>query len=241
MDYKIFNMRTAVKCTRLHTGVGCTDTVRECALKTDSGRKIPCRTEESNLCQRRHGSMLYRLSCIPTPFPGRSHRIPQYIWSCRENSSVHMVTSVHVVVQTEYLSTCGRAGRIPLVVQKKKTSVHLVVQTQYLSAAGRANKIPQYLWWCRQNTSVSMAVQTEYLSTSGRADTIPQHIWSCRHNTSVHLFVQTKIPQYTGSCRQNTSVHLVVQTQYLSISIVQTQYLSTSGRVQTLAHYIRSQ
>ena len=34
---------------------GCTDTVRESALKVDSGRKIPCRTEESNLLQRRDG------------------------------------------------------------------------------------------------------------------------------------------------------------------------------------------
>ena len=153
--------------------------------------------------------MLYRLSCIPTPTPGRSHRIPQYIWSCRENSSVHMVTSVHVVVQTEYLSTCGRAGRIPLVVQKKK-----------LRKTKRADTVPQCSRSCIQNTSIPLVVQAEYLSKYGRADRIPQYICSCSHNTSVHL---------------------VVQTQYLSISIVQTQYLSTSGRVQTLAHYIRSQ
>ena len=40
MDYKICNVRTDVNacdCTR-----GCTDTVRESALKIDSGRKIPC-------------------------------------------------------------------------------------------------------------------------------------------------------------------------------------------------------
>ena len=37
---------------------GCTDTVRESALKADSGRKIPCRTGESNLPQRRAGSTL---------------------------------------------------------------------------------------------------------------------------------------------------------------------------------------
>ena len=44
-DYGIFNVRTDVNacdCTR-----GCTDTVRESALKVDSGRKIPCRTGES--------------------------------------------------------------------------------------------------------------------------------------------------------------------------------------------------
>ena len=33
--------------------------VRESALKVDSGRKIPCRTEESNLRQRRDGLMLW--------------------------------------------------------------------------------------------------------------------------------------------------------------------------------------
>ena len=32
--------------------------VRESALKVDSGRKIPCRTRESNLRQRRDGPML---------------------------------------------------------------------------------------------------------------------------------------------------------------------------------------
>ena len=33
-------------------GVG--DTVRESTLKVDSGRKIPCRTGESNLRQKQH-------------------------------------------------------------------------------------------------------------------------------------------------------------------------------------------
>ena len=41
--------------------------VRECALKVDSGRKIPCRTGKSNLRQRRDGPTLYQLSYIPTP------------------------------------------------------------------------------------------------------------------------------------------------------------------------------
>ena len=45
---------------------GCTDTVRESALKVDSGRKIPCRTGESNQRWRRAGPMLYQLSYIPT-------------------------------------------------------------------------------------------------------------------------------------------------------------------------------
>ena len=44
---------------------GCTDTVRESALKVDSGRKIPCRTGDSNLRQRRAGPMLYQLSYTP--------------------------------------------------------------------------------------------------------------------------------------------------------------------------------
>ena len=46
---------------------GHTDTVRECALKVDSRRKIPCRTGESNLHRRRAGPILYQLSYIPTP------------------------------------------------------------------------------------------------------------------------------------------------------------------------------
>ena len=41
--------------------------IRESALKVDSGRKIPCRTRESNLRQRRAGLMLYQLTYIPTP------------------------------------------------------------------------------------------------------------------------------------------------------------------------------
>ena len=63
MDYGIFNVRidiNACDCTR-----GCTDTVRESALKVDSRRKIPCRTGESNLRRQRAGPMLYQLSYIP--------------------------------------------------------------------------------------------------------------------------------------------------------------------------------
>ena len=68
MNYKIFNVRTDVNacdCTR-----GCTDTVRESALKVDSGRKIPRRTEESNLRRRRAGPMLYQLGYNPTQHSG---------------------------------------------------------------------------------------------------------------------------------------------------------------------------
>ena len=62
MDSGIFNVRTDVNacdCTR-----GCTDTVRESALKVDSGREIPCHTKESNLRQRRAGLMLHQLTYI---------------------------------------------------------------------------------------------------------------------------------------------------------------------------------
>ena len=45
----------------------CTDTVKESALKFDSGREIPCRTGESNLRQRHAGPTIYQLSYIPIP------------------------------------------------------------------------------------------------------------------------------------------------------------------------------
>ena len=64
MDYRISNVRTDVNacdCTP-----GCTDIVRESALKVDSGRKIPCRTWDWNLPQQRAGPTLYQLSYIPT-------------------------------------------------------------------------------------------------------------------------------------------------------------------------------
>ena len=44
---------------------GCTDTVRESALKFDSGEKNPCRTSKPNLCQRCASLTLYQLSYIP--------------------------------------------------------------------------------------------------------------------------------------------------------------------------------
>ena len=62
MDYGIFNVRTDTNACDFTQG--CTDTVRESALKVDSGRKIPCRTGESNLPQRRAGPTLYQLSYI---------------------------------------------------------------------------------------------------------------------------------------------------------------------------------
>ena len=42
--------------------------VRASALKVDSGRKIPCRTGESKLRQRRAGPTLYQLSYIHALF-----------------------------------------------------------------------------------------------------------------------------------------------------------------------------
>ena len=62
MDYRISNVRTDVNacdCTP-----GCTDIVRESALKVDSERKIPCRAGESNLRRRRAGPMLHQLNYI---------------------------------------------------------------------------------------------------------------------------------------------------------------------------------
>ena len=65
MDYGIFNVRTdANECDYTW---GSTDTERESALKVDPRRKIPWRTGESNLRQRRDGLMLYQLSYIPSP------------------------------------------------------------------------------------------------------------------------------------------------------------------------------
>ena len=63
MNYRILNVRkdaNACDCTRVST-----DTVRESALKADSGRKIRYRTGESNLRQRRAGPTLHQLSYIP--------------------------------------------------------------------------------------------------------------------------------------------------------------------------------
>ena len=65
MGYGIFNMLSDVNACDCNRGL--TDTVRESALKVDSGRKIPRRTGESNLRRRRADPILYQLSYIPTP------------------------------------------------------------------------------------------------------------------------------------------------------------------------------
>ena len=44
------------------------DTIRKSALKVDSGRKIPCRTGESNLPQQ-HAGIFYQLSYMPASCP----------------------------------------------------------------------------------------------------------------------------------------------------------------------------
>ena len=72
MDCRIFNVRTDVNacdCTR-----GCADTVRESALKVDSGGKLPCRNGESNTSRRCAGPTFYQLSYIPT-LPGEVEEI----------------------------------------------------------------------------------------------------------------------------------------------------------------------
>ena len=68
MDYRIFDVRTdvnACNCTQRFM-----DTVRESALKLDSGRKIRCRTRESNMYQSHASQTLGLLNYIPTMFPG---------------------------------------------------------------------------------------------------------------------------------------------------------------------------
>ena len=65
MDYGIFNVHTDVNaCDCIWE---CTDTIRESALKVDSGRKTLCSIGESNQCWQRAGLMLYQLSYISTP------------------------------------------------------------------------------------------------------------------------------------------------------------------------------
>ena len=90
MDYRIFNMHTdvnACNCTQ-----GCMRTTSESALKADSGRKIPCRTRESNLHWRCEGPLLYQLSYIPT--------LPQ---ACMPDSVLHLFEVYEVVEQITLL------------------------------------------------------------------------------------------------------------------------------------------
>ena len=94
VDYMIFNVSTdmnACDCTR-----GCTDTVRESALKVDSGRKIPCRNGESNL-----HSAACRSDALPTePHPRliqTESRKNLSVIICSRNSSTNVSFSACVI------------------------------------------------------------------------------------------------------------------------------------------------
>ena len=58
--------------------VGCTDTVRESALKVDSGRKIPDLTGDSNL--RQYGALAFYLDARPTELPPPHLLISRLQW-----------------------------------------------------------------------------------------------------------------------------------------------------------------
>ena len=112
MDYRVFNARTDVNacdCTR-----GCTGTVRESALKSDSGRKIPCRTEESNLRQRRDDRTVSQLNFITTmdqfiPLHGESQAV-----AARNISIFFVLDSCRAVtVATAAQHRCGVATAPP--------------------------------------------------------------------------------------------------------------------------------
>ena len=77
--------------------------VREFALKVDSGRKIPCRTGESNLPQRRAGPMLYRLSYIPTS------TITLLLLPFKMRASGTLSREVHVCSTVPHRLTCDSA------------------------------------------------------------------------------------------------------------------------------------
>ena len=97
MDYGILNVRTNVitcDCAR-----GCMDIVRESALKADSGRKIPCRTRESNLRRRRTGPMLYQLSYIP-PTHTHTHMYTRYTHTHIQDTHTHAHAHTHTYTHT---------------------------------------------------------------------------------------------------------------------------------------------
>ena len=77
---------------------GCMDTVRECARKVDSGRKIPSHTGESNLCQGCAGLMLCQLSNIPTSTTNTSQ-----ICMCTYK---HACTHTHTHTHTYTVKSC---------------------------------------------------------------------------------------------------------------------------------------
>ena len=91
-DYRIFIVRTDVNacdCTR-----ACTDTGRESALKVDSGKKNPCRTWESNQCQRRTGPMLWPTELHPIP-SGHSYSFDFFFFFFNEkNDDIEILTLI---------------------------------------------------------------------------------------------------------------------------------------------------
>ena len=77
---------------------GCTDTVRESALKVDSGRKIPRHSMESSLPQRCAGLTHYHLSYILSPHLITTEQIRLRVDKCMSHnrgSNCHAVYSKH--------------------------------------------------------------------------------------------------------------------------------------------------
>ena len=70
---------------------GCTDTERESALKVDSGKKIPCRTVQSNLCQWCDSLMLYSTELHPILMV-TGHTVREYLASVWQKPSVVVAT-----------------------------------------------------------------------------------------------------------------------------------------------------
>ena len=78
--FGIFNV-----CTDVNASVctyGRMDTVRESALKVDSGRKVPCHTGESNLPQQCASLTLYQLSYIPVFLDTDQPAIAKFLTEC---------------------------------------------------------------------------------------------------------------------------------------------------------------
>ena len=99
---------------------GCTDTVRESALKVDSGRKIPCRTGESNLRRQHADLMLYQLSYIPTPTVC-VHVIHTDMHTHTQSQLTHTHTACQTCIHSALTHTCARA--------RARTHTHIYTHT----------------------------------------------------------------------------------------------------------------
>ena len=86
--------------------------VRESALKADSGRKIPCRTGESNVPQRRAGLPLFQQSFIPTPI----YDATPYFLSPPEKSLGNIKNKYHVLLLINWSSFARNVVRTELLV-----------------------------------------------------------------------------------------------------------------------------